>query len=166
MKKPSLFDRLFGAPGSDRYDEQEDDYFADDYEGGGSADPEDTEAASWEEGAAEESAEGELPLDMYNTPDAIVIRTLVAGVDPDNLDIDITRDMVTVRGRREEVQECSDDDYYHRELFWGSFSRTVMLPDEVVIDEAEAREKHGYLEVVLPKVDKDRSTRLNVKSGK
>ena len=72
--------------------------------------------------------------------------------------------MVTLKGKREEIQETTDDNYFHRELFWGTFSRTILLPDEVVIDEAEAREKHGFLEIILPKVDKDRSTRLSVKT--
>ncbi len=88
----------------------------------------------------------------------------MAGVSPDDLDIAITRDMVTIRGRREEVREAAGDDYYHRELFWGGFARTLLLPEEVLIDEAEAKEKHGFLEIVLPKVDKDRSTRLKVRS--
>ena len=92
-----------------------------------------------------------------------MIRALVAGVSPDDLDIAITRDMVTIRGSREEYQESANDDYYHRELFWGSFTRTLVLPEEVLIDEAEAQEKHGLLEIRLPKVDKGRSTRLKVK---
>ena len=102
---------------------------------------------------------------MYHTGDAIIIRALVAGVSPDDLDIAITRDMVTIKGRREEYQEVGEDDYYHRELFWGSFSRTLLLPEEVLIDEAEAQEKHGMLEIKLPKVDKERSTRLKVRTN-
>jgi len=88
----------------------------------------------------------------------------VAGVSPSDLDISITRDMVTIKGMREEFQEAADDNYYHRELFWGSFSRTLLLPEEVVIDEADAQEKHGLLEIRLPKLDKNRSTQLRVKS--
>jgi HSP20 family protein len=71
--------------------------------------------------------------------------------------------MVTIRGRREEYREAGTDEYYHRELFWGSFSRTLLLPEEVVIDEADAQEKHGLLEIRLPKVDKGRSAKLRVK---
>lgn len=108
--------------------------------------------------------DGELPIDMYQTQDAIVIRALVAGVSPEDLNISITRDMVTLHGQREELQEAPDEDYYHRELFWGSFSRSIVLPEEIVIDEAEAKEKHGLLEITLPKLDKGRSARLSVKS--
>ena len=108
--------------------------------------------------------DGELPIDMYQTRDSIVIRALVAGVNPEDLNISITRDMVTLKGTREEIQEAADEDYFHRELFWGSFSRSIVLPEEIVIDEAEAKEKHGLLEIVLPKLDKGRSARLSVKS--
>ena len=109
--------------------------------------------------------EGELPVDMYQTGDSIVIRALVAGVSPEDLDIAITRDMVTIKGHREEDQEAPDEDYYHRELFWGAFSRTLLLPEEVLIDEAEAKEQHGLLQITLPKVDKDRSTKLKVRTN-
>jgi HSP20 family protein len=108
--------------------------------------------------------DGELPVDMYQTDDEIIIRAIVAGVDPSDLEISITRDMVTVRGTREEYQEARADGYFHRELFWGSFSRTLLLPEEVAIDESEANEKHGMLEIRLPKLDKHRSTQLRVKT--
>lgn len=164
MKKPSFLERLTGSIDMDEYDEVldekhtfgEDDAVPDeddDYDG----------ESEWHNDSHEQQ-EGELPVDMYQTGDAIVIRALVAGVSPDDLDIAITRDMVTIKGIREEYQEAADDDYYHRELFWGSFTRTLLLPEEVLIDEAEAQEKHGLLEIRLPKLDKDRSTKLSVKS--
>ncbi len=111
------------------------------------------------------SQEGELPVDMYQTNEEIVIRALVAGVSPNDLDISITRDMVTIRGIREEYQETNDDNYFHRELFWGGFSRTLLLPEEVIIDEAQAEEKHGMLEIRLPKLDKHRATQLKVRTN-
>jgi HSP20 family molecular chaperone IbpA len=80
-----------------------------------------------------------------------VIKTIVAGVKPEDLDISISRDMVTIRGKREEVREVSDEDYFHRELYWGSFSRTILLPEEIDVEAAEASERHGLLTVRLPK---------------
>ena len=112
----------------------------------------------------EDMEEGELPVDMYHTTDAIVIRALVAGVPPSDLNVAITRDMVTINGAREENPEVDDDFYFHRELFWGRFSRKILLPEEVIIDEAEAKEKNGLLEISLPKLDKERSTQIKVKS--
>lgn len=164
MKKPSFLERLTGSQ-SDDYDRILDE----DHEFGEEDDlavNEEMEADTWED---EEDAgtpqDGELPVDMYQTDDDIVIRALVAGVSPTDLEISITRDMVTVRGEREEYQEAHDDGYFHRELFWGSFSRTLLLPEEVAIDEAEAQEKHGLLEIKLPKLDKHRSTQLKVRSN-
>lgn len=163
IKKPSFLERITGSV---KIDATKDDGFDEhggyDLEQEHNTDTHQNMHPSWQEEDTEQ--DGELPIDMYQTRDAIVIRALVAGVSPEDLDISITRDMVTLKGVREEVQEAPDEDYYHRELFWGTFSRSIVLPEEIVIDEAEAKEKHGLLEIVLPKLDKGRSTRLTVKS--
>ena len=158
-KKPSFIQRLTGSVLMRNYeDEIEDDLDAD------ISSPNEREATDWTEPQPEMPLEGELPIDMYQTAEHVVIRALIAGVSPDDLDIAITRDMVTIKGSREEDREASDENYYHRELYWGGFSRTILLPEEVLIDEAEAKERHGFLEIILPKVDKDRSARLKVKT--
>ena len=157
IKKPSFFQRLTGSVSTHAYaDELDDDLDAD-------APQEHVQEGAWHDKPPEAQEEGELPIDMYQTGEHVVIRALIAGVSPDDLDIAITRDMVTIKGAREEEREAADEDYYHRELYWGGFSRTILLPEEILIDEAEAKEKHGLLEIILPKVDKDRSTRLKVK---
>jgi len=89
---------------------------------------------------------------------------MVAGVQPDNLSITITRDMITIRGKREENKSVTDENYFVQELYWGSFSRTISLPEEVDPEEAEAIEKHGLLIIRLPKINKNKETRLKVKS--
>ena len=165
MKKPSFLERLTGSVRSDEYDrvlDSKHEFGADDEQNDQYAE----EDENWDNDPQNDHKpqEGELTVDMYQTSDSIVIRALVAGVSPADLDISITRDMVTIKGMREEFQEAADDNYYHRELFWGSFSRTLLLPEEVVIDEADAQEKHGLLEIRLPKLDKNRSTQLKVKS--
>jgi HSP20 family protein len=166
MKKPSFLERLTGSVPAEEYDRilDEKHHFGDDTE---EDDQQYSDDDSWESSADTERTvqEGELPVDMYQTNDAIVIRALVAGVSPADLDISITRDMVTLRGIREEYQETSDENYQNRELFWGSFSRTILLPEEIIIDEAQAQEKHGLLEIRLPKLDKKRSTQLKVKTN-
>lgn len=110
-----------------------------------------------------EDEEGELTVDVYQTPNEVIIKSMVAGVKPEDLDISITRDMVTIKGKRETEKNVMEDDYFHKELYWGSFSRTIMLPAEIDVEEAEAVEKHGLLIIKLPKVDKNRQTRLKVK---
>ncbi len=116
-----------------------------------------------EDWLADEEEEGQLTVDVYQTPGEIVIKSMVAGVKPEDLDISITRDMVTIKGKRETERFVKEEDYYHRELYWGSFSRSIMLPAEVDVEEAEAIEKHGLLIIRLPKVDKNKQTRLRVK---
>jgi len=162
MKKPSFLERLTGTQ-ADEYDRVLDDehQFGDDDD----LAIDEQEEETWEEPEPGPPQDGELPVDMYQTDDHIVIRALVAGVSPNELEISITRDMVTVRGVREEYQEANDDGYFHRELFWGGFSRTLLLPEEVAIDEAEAQEKHGMLEIKLPKLDKHRTTQLKVRTN-
>ena len=108
--------------------------------------------------------EAQLTVDLYQTPNEIVIQTMVAGVQPENLSINITRDMVTIKGRRDGNTQVNHDDYFYKELYWGTFTRTILLPHEVEIEEAEAVEKHGLLIIRLPKVDKARQTKLKVKS--
>lgn len=108
--------------------------------------------------------EGELTVDVYQTPEMIVIKSMIAGVRPEDLDISITRDVVTIRGKREEERIAREEDYFARELYWGSFSRTIELPEEIDVDEAEAIEKHGLLILKLPKMDKKRQSKLKVKT--
>ncbi|OHB15413.1 MAG: hypothetical protein A2431_03990 [Candidatus Zambryskibacteria bacterium RIFOXYC1_FULL_39_10] len=109
--------------------------------------------------------EGELNVDVYQNQNEIVIKTMVAGVKPEDLDVSISRDMVTLKGKRESERTIADDDYFHKELYWGSFSRTIVLPQEIDVDAAEAIEKHGLLIIRLPKLDKNRSTRLKVRGN-
>jgi HSP20 family protein len=118
-----------------------------------------------EESILDDEEEGQLAVDMCQTPSEIIIKTMVAGVKPEDLDIAITRDMVTIRGKRSESYESDENDFFHKELYWGSFSRTIVLPAEVEIEEAEASEKHGLLTLVLPKIDKNRQSKLKVRSN-
>lgn len=113
----------------------------------------------------DEMVDGELPVDVYNHENEIIVKTMVAGIKPEDLDIDITRNMVSVRGKREESSEISEKDYYHKELYWGTFARTVTLPEEIDVEESEATEKNGLLTIRLPKIDKARQNKLKVKSS-
>ena len=113
----------------------------------------------------EEAETGELTIDMYQTPSDVIIKTMVAGVKPDDLDVSITRDMVTITGERSERNIVDEKDYFSRELYWGSFSRTITLPEEIDIEGAEAKEEHGLLVLTLPKVDKEKQTKVKVKSS-
>lgn len=138
MKKRSFFERLTGT-----IPLPQDDY-------------EDNEIIETPEPLMSGPEEGELSVDVYQNPNEIIIKTMVAGVKPEDLDVSISRDMVTIKGKRESERSVADDDYFHRELYWGTFSRTVVLPQEIDVDAAEALEKHGLLIIKLPKIDKNR----------
>lgn len=107
--------------------------------------------------------EGELTVDIYDKGDAIVIQSTVAGVKPEDLDVAITNDSVTIRGKRERNEEVREDNYYYKELFWGVFSRSVILPEEIEEDMAEASLKHGLLTIRLPKKRRGVVQKLKVK---
>ena len=112
----------------------------------------------------EENEEMELAVDVYQTPTDIVVQTMVAGVRPEDLELTIARDMITIHGKREEFLNIDEENYFTKELYWGSFSRTILLPQEVEPEEAEATEKHGLLSIRLQKVDKEKKNTVKVKS--
>ncbi|MBP7741385.1 MAG: Hsp20/alpha crystallin family protein [Candidatus Pacebacteria bacterium] len=113
----------------------------------------------------EEVAEGQLPVDVYQTANDIIIRTFIAAVRPDEMNVSISRDMVVIEGSREERDSIVDGDYFARELFWGRFAKTILLPQEVDVDASTATAKDGLLTITLPKLDKARQTKLRVKAG-
>ncbi len=120
------------------------------------------ESGDWME---ENNEEGQLTVDVYQTNDDIIIKAIVAGVKPDDLDVSITQEMITIRGRREESHRVERENYFYQELYWGSFSRSILLPQEINPDEAEATLKEGILTIRLPKRDKERIQKLRIKNG-
>lgn len=112
----------------------------------------------------EENEEAELTVDVYQTPTDIIIQTMVAGVKPEDLELSITRDTITIRGKREENRTIDEGNYFSKELYWGKFSRTISLPVEVEPEEVEATERHGLLTIKIRKVDKEKKNTVRVKS--
>lgn len=94
--------------------------------------------------------EGQLTLDVFRDKDSLVIRSTVAGVKPEDLDISVDGDLLTIRGKRQEECEIPEDKWFYRECYWGAFSRSVVLPYEVASDLAEASLKNGILEIRMP----------------
>lgn len=108
-------------------------------------------------------SEGQLTIDVYQTNDDIVIKSTIAGVKPENLDVNINNDMVTIRGERQQEEEVSVDNYYYQECYWGPFSRSVILPVEIIADKAEATMKNGILTLRLPKADTTKTRKIQVR---
>lgn len=119
-----------------------------------------TPFSGWEQA----EAEGELAVDVYQTNDAIIVQAMVAGVPSENLTVSATREMLTIKGRRSAPVNIAPDNYFYQELYWGAFSRTILLPSEVEADEVEATERHGLLTIKLPKLDKGKIKTVKIKS--
>ncbi len=110
----------------------------------------------------QEESEGQLTVDVYQTDSDIVIKSTIAGVTADNLDVNITNDMVTIKGKRSDKQEVETKDYYYQECYWGSFSRSIILPVDVEAERAEAELKNGILTIRLPKAEKVKTKKIKV----
>jgi HSP20 family protein len=111
-----------------------------------------------------EGEEGQLTIDVYQTESEIVIKSTIAGVNPEDVDISITNDMVTIRGKRTKDETINTENYYYQELYWGAFSRSVILPVEVDADRAKATIKNGILSIKLPKSEKVKTKKINVRA--
>lgn len=113
----------------------------------------------------QEELVGQLPVDVYQTNDDIIIKTLVPGVRPENLEVNVTRDMVVIKGKREQAKQIPPENYFHQELYWGVFSRSILLPQEIDTDQAEAVEHNGLLILRLPRINKAKQTKLKIRSA-
>jgi len=105
--------------------------------------------------------EGELAIDVYQTETDLVIQSAIAGVRPEDLEISIERDILTIKGSREKPL-VEEGDYFTQECYWGPFSREVILPVEVDPNRAEATMKDGILTVRLPKILREKKRRIKV----
>lgn len=164
-KKRSFFERLAGTT---HFDEDELENELDEFENEKLSSKKvlhPKELPSRQNSIAEpEDEEGQLAVDVYQTPTELIVQTMVSGVRPEDVEITITRDTLTIRGKREESRSIDDENYFVRELYWGSFSRTISLPAEVEPEDAEAVEKHGMLILKLPKINRSKQTSVKVKS--
>ncbi|HPC30872.1 MAG TPA: Hsp20/alpha crystallin family protein [Candidatus Paceibacterota bacterium] len=98
--------------------------------------------------------EGELAVDLYETPTELVLQAIIGGVKINDLDISITNDMITIKGVRVKKDDEKIEKVYYKECFWGPFSRVLILPKEINADEVKATLKNGFLTVRLPKLEK------------
>lgn len=103
-----------------------------------------------ERGWLEQPAEGELHVDVFRDGEQLVIRSSAAGIKAEDLSLSVDGDLLTIRGERKEQQEIGDEDWFHRECYWGAFSRSLVLPLDVDADRAIASMKDGILEIRLP----------------
>jgi len=106
--------------------------------------------------------EGELAIDVYQTETELVIQSAIAGVKPEDLDISMERDIITIKGSRQKPFE-ENGNYFTQECYWGLFSREVILPVEVDPGRAEAAMKDGILTIRIPKFLREKQRRIKVR---
>jgi len=110
-----------------------------------------------------EDYEGQLAVDVFQTKDNIIVKSTIAGIKPEDLEIYVHNDLLTIRGKREEEKTEEDSEYFYKECYWGGFSRSVILPVEVQVDKVEASMKNGVLTIVMPKSNKSKLVNVEVK---
>ncbi len=113
--------------------------------------PEDGALELWDQ----HELEGQLTIDVYETDSHVVVIAPIAGVKPEDLDITVVNDLLTIRGQRHE-RVGDRAQYLHRECYWGSFSRSLILPSAVRSDRVKAFLKQGVLTIMLPKATDER----------
>lgn len=113
-----------------------------------------------------EEEEGQLTLDVYQTPDDVVILSTIAGVKPADLEVTLNNDLLTIRGSRSNPSDAKPEDYFYTENYWGKFSRSVILPVDVDGDKVRAELKDGVLKVVAPKATKAKTKRIRVATSR
>ena len=120
----------------------------------------DRAAGDWLESDYEE---GQLSIDVFQTPDSLVVKSTIAGVKPEEIDISINNDMLTIRGKRQADIKIREEDYLYKECFWGAFSRSIILPIEVDAERIEAVLENGVLTIILPKAKSAKQISIKVK---
>ncbi len=107
---------------------------------------------------------GELPIDMYQTDNDVVVKTSIPGLKPEEVDISITGDTLTIKGEHKEEKEAKEQDYFCKELRYGAFSRSVAIPVPVKAEKAEATFENGMLTITLPKAEQAKPKQIKVKA--
>ena len=112
---------------------------------------------------ADGEPEGQLTVDVYQTANDIVVESAIAGVAPDDIDVNVTADSIAIRGSRKREKTVHDEDYLYQECYWGKFGRSIILPQEVDPEGAQVKFKNGILTVTLPKANKKKVHKLKVR---
>jgi HSP20 family protein len=103
-------------------------------------------------------------IDMYQTDDEVVVRAALPGIKSDEVQINVTHDILTIRGETKHEEEKNDKSWHIREHRWGAFERSVRLPTGVIADRAKAEFDNGILTISLPKSEEVKPKTINVKT--
>jgi HSP20 family protein len=108
---------------------------------------------------------GQVPaIDMYQTDNEVVVKAALPGVKADDVQINVTGDVLTIKGEIKQEEEQKGRSYHIREHRWGAFERSIILPTAVVADKARAEFENGILTITLPKAEEVRPKTITVKA--
>jgi len=119
----------------------------------------------WRLLSADEGTAMAFPVEVSETDAAIDIKAALPGVRPEDVDISVQGDVLTIRGEHREETKEEKKDYYRREIRYGAFHRSLSLPVSVDADKAEARYENGILMLHLPKAEAVRAKQIKVVSA-
>ncbi len=108
--------------------------------------------------------EGQLTVDVYQTSSDIIVKAPIAGVKPEDVEISITDDVLSIKGERKEENKVTRENYYTQECYWGAFSRSIILPVPVLTEKAQATFKNGVLTITVPKSERIKTKNIKVKA--
>jgi HSP20 family protein len=108
--------------------------------------------------------DGKLAVDMYATDEEVVVKTAAPGVKPEDIDVNITGDVLIIRGETKAEEKVEEANCIRQERRYGAFSRSLALPSTVVADKATAEFENGVLTLTLPKAEEVRPKTIKVKA--
>jgi HSP20 family protein len=106
---------------------------------------------------------GQLTVDIYHTPSDIVVESAIAGAQPEDIDVVVASDSISIKGLRRRDLESPEAEYLHQECYWGKFTRSIILPEEVDPENASVKFKNGILSVRMPKTNRRKTKKLEVR---
>ncbi len=109
-----------------------------------------------------EMGAGNIPIDMYHTASEVVVKATLPGLKPEEVDVSISGNTLTIKAERKEEKETKEKDYIRKENRYGMVSRSITLPSEVKAENAEASFKNGILSLVLPKIEKEKPKQIKI----
>ena len=109
-----------------------------------------------------DAGEGYVPLDLYETDEALVVKASLPGVKPEDVEVTITGETLTIKGESRREEEEKKTNYYRQEAWYGGFTRSLTLPTQVEADKAEAVFEHGVLKLTIPKAAAARPKTIKV----
>jgi len=107
-------------------------------------------------------SEGQLAVDVFHTATEFCIQAPIAGVMPEDIDVDVENEMLIIKGERREPDIGKEKDYFYQECYWGPFSRQIILPEDADSSKIKASLKKGILVIKIPRASKIKKRKVNI----